>query len=135
MSGDVREPIMWALAVAPTPTAVNGFAAWASSIQRMHPGRELAITSHWANRMVLVDAKVKRCSCMACVEANDEVVFGTDAWLHRSFVVCEFCGNKRCPHAAWHGEECTGSNEPGQPGSDYPAPPAVSVPTEETPNE
>ncbi len=34
-------------------------------------------------------------------------------------VVCEHCGNKRCPHASWHGLACTGSNEPNQPGSRY----------------
>lgn len=35
-------------------------------------------------------------------------------------VVCRKCGNKRCPHANDHANECTGSNEPGQPGSDWP---------------
>jgi hypothetical protein len=35
-------------------------------------------------------------------------------------VVCETCGNKRCPHATHHDLACTGSNEPGQPGSRYP---------------
>jgi addiction module HigA family antidote len=34
-------------------------------------------------------------------------------------VVCETCGNKRCPHASDHVHACTGSNEYGQPGSDY----------------
>ena len=29
------------------------------------------------------------------------------------------CGNKRCPKATDHRFECTGSNEPGQPGSIY----------------
>lgn len=32
-------------------------------------------------------------------------------------IVCETCGNKRCPHTADHRNECTRSNEPGQPGS------------------
>jgi hypothetical protein len=32
-------------------------------------------------------------------------------------IVCSICGNKRCPHAADHAYECTGSNEPGQIGS------------------
>lgn len=32
-------------------------------------------------------------------------------------VVCSICGNKRCPHASDHRLSCTGSNEPGQPGS------------------
>ena len=35
------------------------------------------------------------------------------------FIVCETCGHKRCPHATDHRHACTGSNEPGQPGSDY----------------
>lgn len=33
-------------------------------------------------------------------------------------VVCDTCGNKRCPHAEHHDNPCTGSNEPGQPGAD-----------------
>ncbi|HED1784777.1 TPA: hypothetical protein ACNIB8_000880 [Enterobacter hormaechei] len=37
------------------------------------------------------------------------------------FVVCPECGNKRCPHANDHRNACTGSNEPGQQGSAYPA--------------
>lgn len=32
-------------------------------------------------------------------------------------VVCETCGNKRCPHATDCALACTGSNEPGQKGS------------------
>lgn len=34
-------------------------------------------------------------------------------------ILCTNCGNKRCPHAADHRLECTGSNEPNQPGSMY----------------
>ena len=37
------------------------------------------------------------------------------------FVVCPECGNKRCPQANDHRNACTGSNEPGQVGSAYPA--------------
>lgn len=37
------------------------------------------------------------------------------------FVVCPDCGNKRCPRANNHRNACTGSNEPGQEGSAYPA--------------
>lgn len=32
---------------------------------------------------------------------------------------CAECGNKRCPKATDHENECTGSNEPGQTGSAY----------------
>lgn len=35
-------------------------------------------------------------------------------------VLCPDCGNKRCPKANDHRNACTGSNEPGQPGSAYP---------------
>ena len=43
------------------------------------------------------------------------------------FVVCPDCGNKRCPHANDHRHACTGSNEPGQEGSAYPAAPQQEV--------
>ena len=39
------------------------------------------------------------------------------------FVVCPDCGNKRCPRANDHRNACTGSNDPGQKGSAYPAAP------------
>lgn len=48
--------------------------------------------------------------------ANDlfETVF-----FQSRFIVCEICGNKRCPHATDHDLDCTNSNEPGQRGSWY----------------
>lgn len=33
--------------------------------------------------------------------------------------LCSTCGNKRCPKATDHILECSGSNDPGQAGSDY----------------
>lgn len=39
------------------------------------------------------------------------------------FVVCPECGNKRCPRASDHNNACTGSNDPGQVSSAYPAAP------------
>lgn len=56
----------------------------------------------------------------------------TGNWLDgipTGMMVCPACGNKRCPRAAWHENPCTRSNEPGQPGSDYPA----TNPMSETP--
>jgi hypothetical protein len=47
------------------------------------------------------------CRCRAC---------NPDSW---EFIVCEFCGNKRCPHATDHELACTGSNDVNQPGSVY----------------
>ena len=35
------------------------------------------------------------------------------------FILCPQCGNKRCPKATHHDNECTDSNEPGQEGSRY----------------
>ena len=37
------------------------------------------------------------------------------------FIVCKTCGNKRCPRANDHENPCSGSNDPGQPGSAYPS--------------
>lgn len=54
------------------------------------------------------------CSCRTCYPVT---------FSDSRFVVCPVCGNKRCPHANDHRNACTGSNEPGQEGSAYPAAP------------
>jgi hypothetical protein len=55
-----------------------------------------------------------RCPCKACVHAEaDPWSFGAQVHL------CPWCGNKRCPGAVNHANPCSGSNEPGQPGSLY----------------
>ena len=51
------------------------------------------------------------CCCSKCLE----VKFKSLSFM----VVCQKCGNKRCPHASDHDNECTNSNEPGQKGSAY----------------
>jgi len=61
---------------------------------------------------LIIDSERKRrsweiCGCRKC---------NPDAWW---MIVCNICGNKRCPHATDHDCACTGSNEPGQPGSVY----------------
>lgn len=58
------------------------------------------------------------CSCRTC----RPVTFSDSR-----FVVCPECGNKRCPHANDHRNACSGSNEPGQEGSAYPAAPQQEV--------
>ncbi|ENJ4023039.1 hypothetical protein AB1D33_002210 [Enterobacter hormaechei] len=64
--------------------------------------------------------------------AERDALNAPDCWCHTCrpvtisdmrFVVCPDCGNKRCPHANYHRNACTGSNEPGQEGSAYPAAP------------
>lgn len=61
---------------------------------------------------VVGEMGITRCACRTCrpVVLND-----------MRFVVCPDCGNKRCPRANDHRNACTGSNEPGQEGSAYPA--------------
>lgn len=83
-----------------------------------HDTRKIC-TDKWNRRTAMqaepVSAAYKlpaKCWCRTCrpVDVND-----------MRFVVCPECGNKRCPHANDHRNSCTGSNEPGQPGSAYPA--------------
>ena len=72
------------------------------------------------NREVLPD-----CSCVHCADsrpnplANNVGIFAGLKASRTRMIVCEHCGNKRCPHANYHGYACTGSNEPGQPGSAF----------------
>jgi len=50
------------------------------------------------------------CNCEACNPRE---------WHNRIMILCSECGNKRCPKATNHRNECTNSNEPGQKGSSY----------------
>jgi hypothetical protein len=69
------------------------------------------------------------CNCRKCLQERGEMTFssvgsalvnlpGPNPGFY-GMVVCERCGNKRCPHATDHNLACTNSNEPGQPGSIY----------------
>lgn len=53
--------------------------------------------------------------CFACERAAIDA--GKLSPFGRRFIVCPKCGNKRCPKASHHDNDCTGSNKPGQPGS------------------
>ncbi len=57
-----------------------------------------------------------KCECYTCL--NDPSLGFNNPVLNR-MVLCPVCGNKRCPRARWHENECTGSNEPGQAGSRF----------------
>lgn len=61
------------------------------------------------------------CGCRRCRIERDERHPDMPALpiTAAMMIVCSVCGNKRCPHAADHRHACTGSNEPGQPGSAY----------------
>lgn len=71
-----------------------------------------------ANAGMLSAYGIEGCGCQACIH---EVV-SKRPWpdnLMYPFIVCESCGNKRCPKATLHTNECTGSNASGQAGSSY----------------
>lgn len=53
----------------------------------------------------------EKCGCFSCLSKKKDTYFG--------FIVCKKCGNKRCPHANNHINECTDSNDVGQIGSRY----------------
>jgi hypothetical protein len=57
------------------------------------------------------------CGCHACNKGR----VTAEGWplIGSRMILCPTCGNKRCPHASDHALACTGSNEPGQPGSVY----------------
>lgn len=54
--------------------------------------------------------KRQECSCATCKP---------NVWGNMRMILCKKCGNKRCPHATDHRNECTNSNEVGQIGSRY----------------
>lgn len=55
-------------------------------------------------------ASTPNCGCYVC---------SSPAQRATTFILCEVCGNKRCPHGTWHAHACTNSNKSGQPGSRY----------------
>ena len=58
-----------------------------------------------------------RCYCYNCnKDRKDKSGF---PYALTRMIVCPECGNKRCPHSTDHNLTCTGSNDPGQPGSRY----------------
>lgn len=59
----------------------------------------------------------KFCFCYNCNQ--NRVTEGGIPWVLSRMILCPQCGNKRCPHATDHNNQCTGSNDPGQPGSRY----------------
>ncbi|GEM_PF-753832 len=63
-------------------------------------------------------APAKKCECHRCIAEQGLGVGGIPLSMVK-MILCPVCGNKRCPKANDHRNECTGSNEPGQPGSAY----------------
>lgn len=69
---------------------------------------------HWAESLVEAAEDGPGCDCHSCRERRPLTL--SDIRM----VLCPTCGNKRCPKANDHRNQCTGSNDSGQPGSAYP---------------
>jgi hypothetical protein len=78
---------------------------------------KIGCVNHDCDKCKAVQEPVARYCCHSCFKASGGVM------LDR-MILCPECGNKRCPKASDHNFSCTGSNEPGQWGSIYNAPPA-----------
>lgn len=71
------------------------------------------------------DNKNDGCECHQCIEdfalkaGTGDDFFSKLPLSSIQMTLCPICGNKRCPQASNHRNECTASNEPGQPGSIY----------------
>jgi hypothetical protein len=66
------------------------------------------------------------CGCQRCDTYLRELAQVDYLDMPGGMIVCSTCGNKRCPQATDHDEDCTGSNASGQAGSSYqsmPGPP------------
>lgn len=59
------------------------------------------------------------CFCYRCKCSTADRLESDNLFRFSIFVVCDTCGNKRCPRATWHEYECTSSNDLGQKGSRY----------------
>ena len=70
----------------------------------------MAARSAWECATLMERERIK-CWCETC----RPITLGEDMRM----VLCPTCGSKRCPRATDHRNACTGSNEPGQPGSSY----------------
>ena len=89
--------------------------------KNLEPGLEnLRQTSECANESRTPAANGSDHDCFRCAQewdlAHPDEVFPvaiSRMWL------CPVCGNKRCPKATDHRQDCTGSNDIGQPGSRY----------------
>jgi len=70
-----------------------------------------------------------KCKCLKCTRARGDKIGGLPL-ENCQMIVCQICGNKRCPHAEDHRYKCTGSNAPDQipeleSPPPQPAPPAI----------
>lgn len=95
----------------------------------LHPDCQFTVLYKWARSYARAAVEADRASRQPAASAEPECWCETCRPItldDMRMVLCPICGNKRCPHATDHRNACTGSNEPGQPGSSY-GPRAASV--------
>jgi hypothetical protein len=99
---------IWAIREGLT-TTTNGFKTWRAAVDAV---RALLGDRAVNTAAISADSAANggQCGCRACSPVS----------MNMRMVLCPSCGNKRCPRASDHRNACTGSNEPGQPGSAYP---------------
>lgn len=59
------------------------------------------------------------CRCRQCLRDRGEGMVVNGRWLPAELTeltLCQVCGDKRCPRAEDHRNECAGSNESGHSG-------------------
>lgn len=105
--------------IIPGGITVTEFAQRTEELCKVY-GKELRLHSD-PQAGYVVTLPGENCPCAACVSIMEQNRrdFIPNVAPNPRMILCETCGNKRCPHAAYHGNECSGSNEPGQPGSSY----------------
>lgn len=113
-SVEQAEPVAWAHSdgrVIPASTmsaAQRDGGAMRSSVR----GYTIKLIAHPAP--AAAPEQAEPCRCRRCLTERGDLLT-----LASTMILCPTCGNKRCPHATDHRHACTGSNEPGQPGSCY----------------
>jgi len=112
-------------AVSAYKTAMFQIATWCAQISDEHASVEGAAQKNSDVTRCEVGNQdgSARCECHRCIAEKGLTgveLFGIALPLNAcKMIVCGDCGNKRCPKASDHGNACTGSNDPGQPGSIY----------------
>lgn len=112
------EPVSRLVAVFHEPIPVKDMPDLIDSLEAQH-GTGLTISAgRWSLFEVRTPGRV--CWCLTCQE--DDVttyVQTTGRFASVSMAACPQCTHSRCPRATQHDLACTGSDEPGQPGSAY----------------
>lgn len=113
---------------------VSGMMDWIAKLEAEH-GPDLVMRNFSMGRLG-VFTPGEDCRCLTCEDVHREDLHRLlpNSFLHAMMTLCPDCGNKRCPKATYHANDCSGSNEPGQEGSVYTLMPTASVTDEPEPN-